>query len=355
MTRFVLRRVVQAIPTLIGITFIAYIIMWLAPGTPANQLTLDPTLTTRQREAIAESMGVNDPIHVQYARWMIGDAPIEIAGVTLWGGRELPVFDRRGMESGTQIGTNKGILRGDLGDSLVFKAPVTQLLSNRLRPTIELSLLSLLIGTGVGIPLGVLAAVWQGSIFDQVTRILAVGVSSVPVFWLGLMLLIVFGSWLGWLPMGNNRPISISGEYKLTEVIPHYILPVFTLSSFTIATFSRFMRASVLDVLSQDYIRTAKAKGLHDSKVWFIHATRNALIPIATLFGPAIPGLISGAVLTESIYSWPGMGRMTVEAIQSQDYPIIMAIVLMSGIATIIGFLVSDILYAVLDPRIRMG
>jgi peptide/nickel transport system permease protein len=219
----------------------------------------------------------------------------------------------------------------------------------------ELGALSLFIGTFIGIPVGVLAAVNQGGIFDQVTRIMAVIVSAVPVFWLGLILLLVFGSWLELLPMGNRRPASISGDYTLAEIIPHYILPVFTLSSFTIATFSRFTRASVLDVLNQDYVRTARAKGLQNTNVWFTHATRNALIPIATLIGPALPGIIAGAVLTETIYAWPGMGRLVLEAIQSQDYPVVMAVTLMFSLATIFGYLISDLLYAVLDPRIRLN
>lgn len=355
MFRYVARRLIQAIPTLFGITIIAYAIMYAAPGNPASQLFFNPELTTRQRNAMAEALGVNDPLHIQYARWMIGDAPYEIAGVEIWGGRMLPVFDRRGNEIGEELGTRKGILRGDFGQSLVSRRNVVELIRIRLPATIELGGLSLLIGTLIGIPVGVLAAVYQGSIFDQITRVLAVIVSSIPVFWLGLMLIIIFGVWLDVLPMGNRFPISITGEYTLAQRIEHLILPTFTLSSFTIATFSRFMRASVLDVLNQDYIRTARAKGLSNQTVWFTHATRNAMIPIATILGPAIPNIIAGAVLTETIYSWPGTGRMIVEAIRSQDYPVIMAVVVMFGVATIVGYLLSDIMYALLDPRIRLA
>ncbi|MFP4321964.1 MAG: ABC transporter permease [Anaerolineales bacterium] len=355
MIRYAIRRLLQAIPTMFGITIITYFIMASAPGSPATQLTLNPELTVRQRNAMAEAMGVNMPVYEQYARWMIGDKPISILGVKIWDGREMPVFDPRGNQIGTQIGDQEGLLRGDFGRSLVSRRPVTEIIQNRLWPTVELGALSLLIGTTIGIPVGVLAAVNQGGIFDQVTRIMAVIVSAVPVFWLGLILLLIFGSWLELLPMGNRRPASISGDYTLAEIIPHYILPVFTLSSFTIATFSRFTRASVLDVLNQDYVRTARAKGLQNTSVWFTHATRNALIPIATLIGPALPGVIAGAVLTETIYAWPGMGRLVLEAIQSQDYPVVMAVTLMFSVATIIGYLISDLLYAVLDPRIRLN
>ncbi len=355
MTKFLLKRLIQAIPTLLGITVIAFFIMAQLPGGPVNALAFDPSITPQQRTAMAEAMGVNDPWYIQYSRWMIGDAPIEIFGAQIWGGREIPVFDRRGNQTGTEIGVNKGILRGDFGHSLVSRQPTTEAISTRLGATAELGALSLLVGTLIGIPIGVLAAVRQGGIFDNITRILAVFISAVPVFWLGLILLLIFGSWLQLLPMGNRFPISVVGDYSLWDRVRHLILPVLTLSSFSIATFSRFMRASLLDVLNQDYVRTARAKGLSNNKVWFTHAMRNALIPVATIIGPAIPGIIGGATLTETIYSWPGMGRLVVESVTQQDYPVIMGIVLVFSIATILGFILSDILYALFDPRIRLS
>ncbi len=276
--------------------------------------------------------------------------------VTLWAGREIPVFDRQGNIIDYQVGGHaQGVLRGDFGQSLISQRPVMDVLTEKLPATVELGLLALLFGTLIGLPVGVLAAVYQGSWFDQVTRIGAVVVSAIPVFWLGLILLVVFGVWLDLLPMGNRFPVSVSGEYTLWDRIAHLILPVFTLSSFTIATFSRFMRASLLDVLNRDYIRTARAKGLSNRRTWFTHGMRNALIPIATIFGPALTGVISGAVLTETIYSWPGMGRFVIESVQQQDYPVIMATVILFSIATVIGFLISDLLYAALDPRIRLS
>lgn len=355
MTRFLSRRLLQAIPTLVGITIIAYFVMSLAPGGPVTALTFDPAISAQQRAAMAESLGVNDPIHVQYIRWLIGDAPINILGIEIWQGRQLPVFDRAGNQIDTRLGTAGGILRGDFGSSIVSRQPVTRAIWNRIPATFELGMLSLLIGLLVGIPIGVLAAVYQGSIFDQVTRIVAVIVSAVPVFWLGLILLLVFGSWLEWLPMGNRFPLNFTGEYTFWERIQHLILPTFTLSSFGIATFSRFMRASLLDVLNQDYVRTAQAKGLSNNRVWFKHAMRNALIPVATILGPAITGVLGGAVLTESIYSWPGMGRLVVDSVTQQDYPVIMGVVLIASVTTIVGFLLSDLLYAFFDPRVRLS
>ncbi len=213
----------------------------------------------------------------------------------------------------------------------------------------------MLVGFGIGIPVGILSAVMRGGAFDNMSRILAVLFNAVPVFWLGLMLILIFGKWLEVLPMGNQCPLTMKGCENIGDYARHLVLPIFTLGTGWIAVLSRYMRTSTLDVLSQDYIRTAQAKGLPNSKVWFVHATRNALIPIATILGPAIPNLLSGAVITETIFSWPGLGRLSFEAVIQQDYPMVMAVVLLSGLITIIGYLLSDILYAFIDPRIRLG
>ena len=355
MTTFIMRRIIQSIPTMLGITVLCYLIMYLAPGNPASQLALNPELTQRQRIALLESSGSNDPFHVQYLRWLVGESPIEVFGLTVWGGRQVPVFDRSGEQTGTEVGTTRGILRGDFGVSFVSRKPTLDVIWERVPASFELGVVSLLVGLLIGLPVGVLAAVSQGSWFDQITRVLAVLVSSIPVFWLGIMLLLIFGSWLGWLPMGNRFPLSMTGEYSLGDRIRHLILPVFTLSSFSIAGYSRYMRASLLDILGQDYIRTAYSKGLNPRNVWFKHGMRNALIPIATFLGPSITLVISGAVLTETIYSWPGMGRLLVDSIRQLDYSVIMAVILILAVLTILGYILSDILYALFDPRIRLS
>jgi peptide/nickel transport system permease protein len=275
-------------------------------------------------------------------------------GTTIWGGRLMPIFDTQANPIGEKLGDRWGILRGDFGVSVLSQRPAMEVIFERLPATIELGLASLFLGLTIGIVVGVIAAVYQGSWFDQVTRVGAVVVSSIPVYWLGLILLLLFGSQLGWLPMGGRLPNTISGEYTLWDRLSRLILPVFTLSSFSIATFSRYMRASLLDVLGQDYIRTAHAKGVKPRTVWFQHGMRNALIPIATILGPSLTLVITGAVLTETIYSWPGMGRLLVNAVQQTDYSIIMGIVILVSIATILGYLISDILYALFDPRIRL-
>jgi peptide/nickel transport system permease protein len=327
----------------------------MAPGGPTLALGFNPELTIQQREAMRIALGYDDPIAVQYLRWLVGDAPVTIGNIEVWGGRDRPTFDRAGNEIGTQPGTARGVLRGDFGYSTSSRRPVLKVIWERVPATVELGIISLLVGLAIGLPVGVLAAVYQGSWFDQLTRVMAVVVSSIPVFWLGLMLLLIFGATLGWLPMGNRFPLSFSGDYTFGDRVKHLILPVFTLSSFSIATFSRYMRASLLDVINQDYIRTAQAKGLKMRVVWFKHGMRNAMIPIATILGPSITLVISGAVLTETIYAWPGMGRLIVASVQQLDYPVIMAIVMLLALATIAGYLLSDILYAILDPRIRLN
>lgn len=354
MGRYILRRLIQAIPTLFGITVLSFLIMSAAPGGPAAALTFDPKMSARQREAMQEKMGFNDPIPVQYVRWLLGEKPIEVLGITLWGGREVPVFDRQGNQTGTMEGTSGGIIRLDFGRSLFYRRPVVEMLKQRAGATVQLGFAALVLGFGIGIPVGILSAVRRGGVFDNSSRVLAVLFNAVPVFWLGLMLILVFGKWMEILPMGNQCPLTIKGCISLTDRVKHLVLPVFTLGTGWIAVLSRYMRTSTLDVLNQDYIRTAQAKGLPNRQVWFVHATRNALIPIATILGPAIPNLLSGAVITETIFSWPGLGRLSFESVIQQDYPMVMAVVLLSGVITILGYLLSDILYALIDPRIRL-
>jgi peptide/nickel transport system permease protein len=182
--------------------------------------------------------------------------------------------------------------------------------------------------------------------------------NALPVFWLGLLLLLVFGgNGLGLLPMGNRCNAAanlLGGCPPVYGRLEYLILPTFVIATGGIAGFSRFMRASLLDVSTQDYVRTAKAKGLSDRVVWFKHGARNALIPIATFLGPAITGVLSGAAITETIFAWPGLGRLAVTSVTQQDYPVVMAVVLFAAVATILGYLLSDILYALIDPRIRL-
>jgi len=341
MVKYILRRLIQSIPTLFGISILTFIIMTAAPGGPTAALAGNPRLSPQARQRAAAALGVNQPWPLQYLRWLIGD--------------DWRQYDTDGDGVYDTWGSSRGILRGDFGYSFVASRPVLDLFAERLGATLELGILALLAGLLIGVPVGILAAVVRGSLFDNVTRVMAVVVNSVPVFWLGLILIMVFGAQLKWLPMGDRCPMSISGCPPLTERLDHMILPLVVLSSFGIAGYSRYLRASMLDVIGQDYIRTAKSKGLGPRGVWFGHAARNALIPLATFLGPAITSIWAGAVITETIFGWPGIGRLIIQSVTALDYPMIMAVTIFSAIATVFGFILSDILYALIDPRIRFS
>ncbi|GAB4517551.1 MAG: oligopeptide ABC transporter permease AppB [Anaerolineae bacterium] len=347
MYKYVIRRLLQAIPTLFGITLISFLIMSAAPGGPARALSFGPNVSPQQRQRLEAQLGVNDPWPLQYLYWMIGDD---------WVQRD---FDGDGELDA--YGTRKGILRGDFGNSFVRgRRPVTELIGQFILPTLELTTSALLVGLLIGVPVGLIAAVFRGGWFDNLTRVLAVVFNAVPNFWLGLILILVFGSWLEVLPLSGRCPDPTAEDLILGRGCPpiyqrleFLILPTFTLGTVYIAGYSRYMRTAMLDVIGQDYMRTAQAKGLSNRMVWFRHGARNALIPLATFLGPAITGLLGGAVLTETIFSWPGLGRLAIQSVTQLDYPVLMATVLLGAVATIIGFIISDILYAIIDPRIR--
>lgn len=358
MIKYTIRRLIQAIPTLFGITLLSYALMSAVPGGPVRALTFDPRFSPEQRELVARQLGMDDPWPIQYVRWLIGDQ---------W--RWIDTDDD-GIPD--RQGTRLGIVRGDFGRSISFRRPVIDVIAERIPATLELGLAALVVGLSLGIPIGVLAAVRRGSWFDSLTRVMAVVFSAVPVFWLGLILILLFGTLLPnalnqlnpalfpstspILPMGSRCPTTLTGGCPpIWERLNFLILPTFVLSVGAIAVYSRYMRASMLDVFGQDYIRTARAKGLGARTVWFKHGARNALIPVATFLGPAIAGLLGGAPITERIFSWPGLGRLTFDAVTALDYPIVMGAVVIASVATVLGYILSDILYALIDPRIRFS
>jgi len=358
MVKYTIRRLIQAIPTLFGITLFSFALISAIPGGVVRALTFDPKMTPQQRERIARQLGVDDPWPIQYVRWLIGDQ---------W---RMIDTDDDGVPD-TQ-GTRLGILRGDFGRSIAFRRPVIDVISERIPATLELGMSSLFFSILLGVPIGIWAAVKRGRWFDTITRVMAVVFSAIPVFWLGLILILLFGRLLpNWLhdlnpvlfpgtspilPMGSRAPSTLLGGYPpIWARLEYLILPTFVLAAGGIAGYSRYLRASMLDVIGQDYIRTAKAKGLSAREVWFRHGARNALIPLATFLGPAITGLLGGAAITERIFSWPGLGRLAVDATTQLDYPVVMAVVIMTAVATILGYIVSDILYALIDPRIRFS
>lgn len=357
MIKFILRRLIQAIPTFFGITLISYGLMAATPGGPVAALAFGANMTARQIERLEIQLGVHDPWPVQYLRWLAGDDWMrwDSDGDGVSDGAIIIPLDADGDGEPEAPGERYGILRGDFGSSFVFKRSAVEVLVERLPATFELGFTSLVLGGFLGVVVGILAAVYHRRTFDHVSRVAAVFFDAIPGFWLGLLLLLLFGSTLRLLPLGGHCKPSLDDTCPPFHMrIEYIILPTFVLATGIIAGYSRFTRASMLDVVSQDYIRTARAKGLSDRAIWFRHGARNALIPIATFLGPAIVFILSGAAITETIFSWPGVGRMVVNAVTSRDYPVVMATVIFTAIATIIGYLISDILYVIIDPRIRL-
>lgn len=327
MTRYIIRRLLQSIPTFIGITILSFTIMRVAPGDPVRQITFDPNISEKTRNALRHQFGLDQPIHVHYLSW-------------LW-----------------------DLLHGDLGISIIQKQPVLKVISERVPATLELTFTALLIGLILGVPAGVFSAVKQRGVFDNVTRFLAVVFNAVPVFWLGLIIILIFSvkfkQWgLPSLPSGGRvDPVlafKTKGAFHLGDRLRHLLPPAFVLSTGWLALFTRYMRTEVLEVIRQDYVRTAMAKGLSTRVVYLVHALRNALIPLITVLGPALAGLLGGAVVTETVFSWPGMGRLAVNAVFQRDYPVVMGNVVIGAVLVVLGYLLSDILYAVVDPRIRL-
>ncbi len=373
MIKYIIRRLLQSIPIFFGITIFSYLLISLAPGSPVEILAFNNRLKPREREELKYILGANDPLPVQYLRWLLGDdwmrwdsdgdglADAAVFFVDLHA-PELNDSGKPAIDEDTgdtllrplPAGNQRGILRGDFGNSVYYKRAALGVLVERLPATLELGVTSLLVGLILGIAVGILAAVNRSGWFDQTSRVGAVIVNSVPNFGLGLLLILVFGVSLGILPLAGRCKTTIDDSCPpLPERLEYLILPTIVLAAGGVAGYSRYMRASMLDVVSQDYVRTARAKGLNERVIWLRHGMRNALIPIATFLGPSITFLLSGAAVTESVFSWPGVGRLLVQAPQRRDYTVVMIVVVYGAIANIIGYLLSDILYALIDPRIR--
>jgi peptide/nickel transport system permease protein len=339
MSTYILRRLLQAIPTLIGITIFSFLLVIMSPGDPITMVSFNPNSSPEATASLRRQLGLDQPPLVQYFFWLVGNDFVKI--------------DVDGDGTGDIQGARRGLLRGDLGQSIQYKRPVLDLIVERIPATLQLTFSALVVGYGVGIPLGLFSAVNHRRWFDQIARVLSVLGIALPSFWLALILIIVFSVNLGWLPMAGMSDVTQTGPPSLGETLRYMIMPVFVLSVGTVASISRYVRASVLEVLEQDYVRTARAKGLHQRLIWWRHVVRNALIPVATFLGPALGSLIGGAVIIEQVFSWPGLGRLTVNASFQRDYPLVMGFVLVGGVLYLLGVLLSDILYMWLDPRIQ--
>jgi peptide/nickel transport system permease protein len=353
MARYIVRRLLQAIPTLLGVSVISFVLVYRSPGDPILIRTFDPNITQETREILRRQLGLDQPWALQYIGWL--------TGVTIRNGDVVEEFGRQNTRCSFAAALNTtfcdnggGILRGKLGTSIATNQPVWERLVERMPATFELSVSALIVSLLLGVPLGVLSAVRQASLFDGSVRVLAVIGNALPSFWFGLMLIFFFGVVLGWLPTGGRRTVSLTNDFDLLDRIRHLILPTIILAFGGIASISRFMRTETLEVIRTDYVRMANAKGVPANRVWFIHALRNALIPLMTILGPTIFGVLTGAVIVETIFSWPGMGRMTFSAAVQRDYPTVLGAVMFFALLTVLGNLLSDILYGVVDPRVRL-
>jgi peptide/nickel transport system permease protein len=341
MNRFLLRRLLQAIPTLFGISLISFLLMLATPGDPIQTIMFNPNSNADATAKLRRQLGLDQPPLVQYFYWLAGNDWVPI--------------DVDGDGEGDIMGARRGLLRGDFGQSIQLKRPVLEVIGERIPATLLLAVPSVLIGYLIGMLIGLMAALRPRSWFDQTARVLSVIGSAVPAFWLGLILIIVFSVRLSLLPMSGMRDITKSGvEFNLFDSVPYMIMPVTVLALGIVAVISRYTRLQVLEVLGQDYVRTAHSKGLSGMYVYSRHVARNALIPVVTLMGGAIAFLLSGAVIVEQVFSWPGLGRLTLDAVSQRDYPVIMGTVVIAGVMYILGLLFTDIMVTLVDPRIRL-
>jgi len=310
--RYLIRRVLAAIPVMVLVATGVFLLLKLTPGDPAG-IILGPDATEERREELRDSLGLNDPLPVQYFRWL-GDA-----------------------------------VRGDLGESLFLNKSVTSSLLERAEPTLLLTFFSTLVAVALGLPLGIIAARRRGSWADVGTMGVAIVGISMPTFWLGLNLILIFAVKLKWLPVAGYAPLSDG----LWESLRYIILPAITLGVAQAALLARMTRSMMLEVLTSDYVRTARAKGVSELRVVIGHAFRNALLPVINIIGLIIAALLGGAVVTEQIFNIPGIGRLLIQAVGRRDVPLVQGTVLVIAATYVLVNLVVDILAAALDPRIR--
>ena len=315
MGKYLLARSLQSLILLVLVSVIGFTVLHLAPGGPLAQFALVPGMSQADIARIAHQMGLDRPLPLQYWEW----------------------FSR--------------LLTGDWGRSYRDNQPVLAVIGSHLGATLELMVTATLIAVLLGTWIGVMGAIRRYSLFDYLATIGAMVALSIPTFWFGLITIYVFSVELGWLPAGNRYTV---GDASFLDYLHHLIGPSLVLALVTIAIWSRYTRSSMLDVINQDYIRTARAKGLPERVVLAHHAIRNALLPMITIAGLQLPTLLSGALVTETVFTWPGMGRLFLDSLGYRDYPVVMGILMFSAVLVLVGNLLADVLYAVADPRIRL-
>jgi peptide/nickel transport system permease protein len=315
--RYIIRQLLQAIPLLIAISFVVFLVMSAAPGGPLSAYENNPRLTPEDLERLKERFGLNTPVPVRYFNWLMS------------------------------------ILQGDLGWSISQQRPVAAIIGERLGNTLMLMGIAFIVSLLIAFPIGILAASKQYSIFDYLTTTFSFIGLSIPIFWSGLMAIIIFSVTLGWLPSTGTHTVSLENTFDLGDRIAHMILPVTVLALNSAGQYTRYIRASMLETLGQDYIRTARSKGLRERLVFWRHALKNAAIPVVTIAALDLPTLFGGAIITESIFAWPGMGQLFWRAANPPDYAILIDLVTISAALVILFNLLADIIYGWLDPRIK--
>jgi peptide/nickel transport system permease protein len=364
-TRYIVRRLIGVIPTLFVVSLLIYAILLAAPGGPESRFDQNPKMTQEMKDAFRKRWGLDQPVPVQYCRW-VGFCNPDGQGLGVFVSNQgWPNFLPSGLGGG-----DNGVLHGDLGFSTTSGSTVTSLIGARIGPTAILAGVSLIVWILLALATGVLAAVKRYGKADTIITVFNYIGFSFPTFWLGLMLIIIFSAQLKILPAGgmwDTRTVPIFGtpEYwaffgkqpinALLDLGKHLILPVITLVFVSVAGDSRFIRAAMIDSLNQDFVRTARAKGVSERSVIFRHALRNALLPVVTNIALELPFLFTGAIATETIFSWPGMGLAYIQAVNNFDYPVLMGILVITAVAVVAANLLADILYAVVDPRISYG
>ena len=314
MRRYVVRRLLLLVPVLLGVSVIIFMVLHLAPGDPA-EIMLGSQATQADLERLRAELGLTEPLYVQYVHWL-------------------------GL-----------VARGDLGRSIWMKRPVLAEVLGRFKATLVLTGAALVLSTFGGLALGIASAVRPNSLLDRLSAVASLFGASMPVFWLGIVLMVIFALWLGWLPAsGMFAPY---GGGHLTDLLAHLALPAFTLAAASVTIIARLTRSTMLETLGQDYIRTARAKGVVERVVVLRHGLKNALIPIVTVVGVQAGYLLGGAVLTETVFAWPGVGTLMVQGILARDFPLVQGCVLVVALSFVVINLIVDLLYAWLDPRIR--
>lgn len=324
MGRYLIGRLLTMIPVLIGITIISFAVMKMAPGDPTSLVTdLNPNMNEETIKRIRAHYGLDDPWYVQYGKWLKNMMVLDFGRSFAPDGR--PVFDK-----------------------IMERIPIT----------LAINVLSIVLILVVAIPIGVMSAVKQNTPFDKVTTVFVFFGFAMPSFWLALLLMILFGVQLEWLPISGIKSLDyaqLSPIGKVLDLAQHLILPVFVSAIGGLAGMSRYMRSNTLEVIRQDYITTARAKGLDERTVIFRHALRNALLPVITILGLSVPGLIGGSVIFETIFAIPGMGKLFFDSVLMRDYPTIMGILVIGAVLTLLGNLLADLSYSIADPRIRVS